>query len=723
MTRPEQDEYPFGPGHMTSDTYDHSDSNYFRDYHYMYGNQFTPHRLQQRSFHRRNQNQQPSQHRPQYSPYTNTGIDQEHDRSSTNLTSTDRILAMLRIKREARLKLRDQSNQDDHRLGSAAQEPAPQPSQEPETGTHTPAEPVPSEKAGAPSQDPQGLHSESVTIKSKPTVPRPNQVDCSDPEPTPDSELTIGTIASAGTSNTGIIMPTTRALPVPVHNQPSVQSESSVQSEPSVQPSPSIKPTTTPTLPTAAAGLEMVMNGTTKASQDGANPQVKSKHESKHEPDPTLALPPDPDKPANFYDLPSLTKPPQAPPTPTESPVPPKPPEPSAQPAPPAPPALPVPTRGTTLGSSKVLGQDVDGDNEVVGASAVDRSRAVDGNRNVEIITAVNGDKDVDSGTAATDEQHVVIPISTYTEQLHTLLLSLDTSDDDCKAEIDPKPPEKAEDATNPRVLDATETKAETLVYPNTADICTKSEPLVYDCSKLPDWSMKIDQDKKDTVKSQMEAQVQAFFWTSPYSTQVPDRPGHFSINHGHFESDFAAGTSSYGSASAPDYNSVTYDMINSDQEFKDFQSKRQNHEVIIQPEIPSTASQAFRAYDSSLNNYSYSTSKGQSFHCRDTGNDTYITGYSSDQTDPDPAKEFKIAEHVFKDDDNKDDDACTISCSDDDRIHTINLYTDVFTYDQIDSGPKFYGVQINFQDHCTMTTTGADFLTDHAVHQQTGVT
>ena len=110
------------PRHMTSDTYDHSNSHYFRDYHYMYGNQFTPYRLQQRSFHRRNQNQQPSQHRPQYSPYTNTGIDQEHDRSSTNLTSTDRILAMLRIKREARLKLRDQSNQDNHRLGSAAQE-------------------------------------------------------------------------------------------------------------------------------------------------------------------------------------------------------------------------------------------------------------------------------------------------------------------------------------------------------------------------------------------------------------------------------------------------------------------------------------------------------------------------------------------------------------------------------------------------------------------------
>jgi hypothetical protein len=375
----------------------------------------------------------------------------------------------------------------------------------------------------------------------------------------------------------------------------------------------------------------------------------------------------------------------------------------------------------------------VDGDNEVVDASAVDRSTAVDGNRNMEIITAVNGDKDVDSGTAATDEQHVVIPIPTYTEQLHTLLLSLDTSDDDCKAEIDPKPPEKAEDATNPRVLDATETKAETLVHPNTADICTKSEPLVYDCSKLPDWSMKVNQHKKDTVKSQMEAQVQAFFWTSPYSTQVPDRPGHFSINHGHFESDFAAGASSYGLASAPNYNSVTYDMINSDQElkdygsatapdynsmiydtinsdqeFKDFQVKRQDHEVIIQPEISSTASQAFRAYDSSLDNCSYSTSKGQSFHCSDTGNDTYITGY---------------AEHVFKDDDNKDDGACIISCSDDDEIYTIDLYTDVFTYYKTDSGPKFYGVQIDFQDHGTMTTTGADFRTDHAVHQQTGVT
>ena len=680
---------------MTSDTYDHFDSHYFRDYQYNHGNQFTP----QRSFHRPNQNQQPSQYRPQYSPYTNTGIDQEHDRSSTNLTSTDRILAMLRINREARLKLRDQSNQDDHRLGSAAQEhileklrirqelrdqsnqddprlesaaqeTAPQPSQEPETGTHTPAEPVPSEKAGAPSQDPQGLHSESVT----------NQVDCRDPEPIPDSELTIGTMASApasaGTSNTGIIMPATRTLPVLVHNQPSVQ------------PSPSIEHTTTPTLPTAAAGLEVVMNGTTKASQD-------------------------PDKPANFYDLPS----PQGP---------------SAQPAPPAP---PVSTRGMNLGSIKVLGQDAGGDYEVDGATDVDS-------------VTVDGDKDVGSGTAATDEQHVVILIPTYTEQLPTLLLSLDTSDDDCKAEIDPKPPEKAEDATNARVLDATETKAETLVHPNTADIRTKSEPLVYDRSKLPDWSMKINQDKTDTVKSQMEAQVQAFFWTSPYSTQVPDRPGHFSINHGHFESDFAAGTSCYGLASAPNYNSMTYDMINSDQEFKDygsatapdynsmiydainsdqefkdFQVKRQDHEVIIQPEISSTASQAFRAYDSSINNCSYSTSKGQSFHCSDTGNDTYITGYSSDKTDPDPAKEFKIAEHVFKDDDDKDDGACIISCSDNDEIYTIDLYTDVFTYNKTDSGPKFYGVQIDSQDHGTMTTTGADFLADHAVHQQTGVT
>ena len=132
------------PRHMTSDTSDHFDSHYFRDYQYHHGNQFTP----QRSFHRRNQNQnqQPSQHRPQYSPYTNTGIDQEHDRSSTNLTSTDRILAMLRINREARLKLRDQSNQDDPRPGSAAQEQAPQPksSHESENGTQAPAEPAPS---------------------------------------------------------------------------------------------------------------------------------------------------------------------------------------------------------------------------------------------------------------------------------------------------------------------------------------------------------------------------------------------------------------------------------------------------------------------------------------------------------------------------------------------------------------------------------------------------
>lgn len=353
----------------------------------------------------------------------------------------------------------------------------------------------------------------------------------------------------------------------------------------------------------------------------------------------------------------------------------------------------------------------MDGDNEVVGASAVDRSTAVDDNRNVENITAVNGDKDVGSGTAATDEQHVVILIPTYNEQLHFRPLSLDTSEYNCK-----------------------------------------SEPLVYDCSKLPDWSMKINQDKKDTVKSQMAAQVQAFFWTSPYSTQDPDRPGHFSINHGHFKFDFATRTSSYGSATtlatardynsviddkinsyqefkdygsatAPDYNSMIYDTINSDQEFKDFQVKRQDHEVIIQPEISSTASQAFRAYDSSLNNCSYSTSKDQSFYCSDTGNDAYITGYSPDKTDPDPAKEFKIAEHVFKDDDNKDDGACIISCSDDDEIYTIDLYTDVFTYYKTDSGPKFYGVQIDFQDHGTMTTTGADFLTDHAVHQQTGVT
>ena len=170
MTRPDQDEYPFGPGHMTSDTYDHSDSYYFRDNNY--GNQFTPYRLQQ-----------PSQHRPQYSPFMNTGVDQVHHRSST---AAEHILEKLRIRRE----LRDQSNQDDPRLESAAQEPAAQPSQEPETGTHTPAEPVPSEKAGAPSQDPQGLHSESVT----------NQVDCRDPEPIPDSELTIGTMASAPAS-------------------------------------------------------------------------------------------------------------------------------------------------------------------------------------------------------------------------------------------------------------------------------------------------------------------------------------------------------------------------------------------------------------------------------------------------------------------------------------------------------------------------------------------
>ena len=93
----------------------------------------------------------------------------------------------------------------------------------------------------------------------------------------------------------------------------------------------------------------------------------------------------------------------------------------------------------------------MDGDNEVVGASAVDRSTAVDGNRNVENITAVNGDKDVGSGTAATDEQHVVIPIPTYTGQ-----------------------------------------------------------PITY--TQLPDWSMKMNHDKKDTMKRQMAVQVQAFF-------------------------------------------------------------------------------------------------------------------------------------------------------------------------------------------------------------------
>ena len=70
-----------------------------------------------------------------------------------------------------------------------------------------------------------------------------------------------------------------------------------------------------------------------------------------------------------------------------------------------------------------------------------------------------------------------------------------------------------------------------------------------------------------------------------------------------------------------------------------------------------------------------------------------------------------------------KDDGACIISCSDNDEIYTIDLYTDVFTYNKTDSGPKFYGVQIDSQDHGTMTTTGADFLADHAVHQQTGVT
>ena len=141
------------PRHMTSDLYDHSDSHYFRDNHH--GNQFTPYRLQQRSFHRRTQNQQPSQHRPQYPSYMNTGIDQEHDRSSTNLTGAEHILELLRTKREARLKLRDHPT------------------------------------AGAPSHDPQGLHSESVTIKSKPTVPRPNQVDCSD-LPSPQEPSTCG---------------------------------------------------------------------------------------------------------------------------------------------------------------------------------------------------------------------------------------------------------------------------------------------------------------------------------------------------------------------------------------------------------------------------------------------------------------------------------------------------------------------------------------------------
>ena len=80
--------------------------------------------------------------------------------------------------------------------------------------------------------------------------------------------------------------------------------------------------------------------------------------------------------------------------------MPPEPLEPSAQPAPPV-----SSTRGMNLGSSKVLGQDVDGDKEVDGATAVDRFIAVGGDINVDSVTAVDGDKDVDSDTVATDEQ------------------------------------------------------------------------------------------------------------------------------------------------------------------------------------------------------------------------------------------------------------------------------------------------------------------------------
>jgi len=94
-------------------------------------------------------------------------------------------------------------------------------------------------------------------------------------------------------------------------------------------------------------------------------------------------------------------------------------------------------------------------------------------------------------------------------------------------------------------------------------------------------------------------------------------------------------------------------------------------------------------------------------------------------------------------------DDASIISCSSDNESYTFDFHDDAFTYDNTDSGPKFYDA---LQDYGTIqpkapttasqafhvyddslddidqicyrtTTTGTDFLTDHAVHLQTGVT
>ena len=94
-------------------------------------------------------------------------------------------------------------------------------------------------------------------------------------------------------------------------------------------------------------------------------------------------------------------------------------------------------------------------------------------------------------------------------------------------------------------------------------------------------------------------------------------------------------------------------------------------------------------------------------------------------------------------------DDTSILSCSSDNESYIFDLHDDAFTHDKHDSGPKFYDV---LQDYGTIqpkvpttasqafhvyddslddidqicyrtTTTGTDFLTDHAVHLQTGVT
>ena len=107
-----------------------------------------------------------------------------------------------------------------------------------------------------------------------------------------------------------------------------------------------------------------------------------------------------------------------------------------------------------------------------------------------------------------------------------------------------------------------------------------------------------------------------------------------------------------------------------------------------------------------------------------------------------------ELFDYVYEED-KCNDGASIISYSDDDENYTFDLHTDAFTQDNTDSGPKFYDV---LQDYGTIqpkvpttasqafhvyddslddidqicyrtTTTGTDFLTDHAVHLQTGVT